>query len=152
MLVSTTVIEVGVDVPNATVMVIENAERFGLSALHQLRGRVGRGAADSCCILISDHESDAVRERLRFLCHTADGFAVARYDLETRGPGDFFGEAQHGLPTLRVADLVQDTRTLRVAQEEARTLLAADPNLADPAHRALSDEVERLFATAGAMN
>ena len=82
----------GVDVPNATVMVIENAERFGLSALHQLRGRVGRGAADSCCILISDHESDAVRERLRFLCHTADGFAVARYDLETRGvPGDFFG-------------------------------------------------------------
>lgn len=151
-LVSTTVIEVGVDVPNATVMVIENAERFGLSALHQLRGRVGRGAADSCCILISDHESDAVRERLRFLCHTADGFAVARYDLETRGPGDFFGEAQHGLPTLRVADLVQDTRTLRVAQEEARTLLAADPNLADPAHRALSDEVERLFATAGAMN
>lgn len=151
-LVSTTVIEVGVDVPNATVMVIENAERFGLSALHQLRGRVGRGAADSCCILISDKENDAVKERLRFLCHTADGFAVAKYDLETRGPGDFFGQAQHGLPTLRVADLVQDTRTLRVAQEEAKALLAADPNLTDPAHKALSDEVERLFATAGAMN
>ena len=151
-LVSTTVIEVGVDVPNATVMVIENAERFGLSALHQLRGRVGRGAADSCCILISDNENEFVRERLRFLCHTADGFAVAKYDLETRGPGDFFGQAQHGLPTLRVADLVQDTRTLRVAQEEAKALLAEDPNLADPAHRALSDEVERLFATAGAMN
>ena len=96
-LVSTTVIEVGVDVPNATAMVIENAERFGLSALHQLRGRVGRGATDSCCILISDNENDAVRERLRFLCHTADGFAVAKYDLETRGPGDFFGQAQHGL-------------------------------------------------------
>ena len=116
-LVSTTVIEVGVDVPNATVMVIENAERFGLSALHQLRGRVGRGAADSCCILISDNGNDAVRERLQFLCRTSDGFAVAKYDLETRGPGDFFGSAQHGLPTLRVADLVQDTRTLRVAQD-----------------------------------
>lgn len=151
-LVSTTVIEVGVDVPNATAMVIENAERFGLSALHQLRGRVGRGAADSCCILISDNENDSVRERLRFLCHTSDGFAVAKYDLETRGPGDFFGEAQHGLPTLQVADLVQDTRTLRVAQDEAKALLAADPNLTNPAHRALSDEVERLFATAGAMN
>ena len=151
-LVSTTVIEVGVDVPNATVMVIENAERFGLSALHQLRGRVGRGAADSCCILISDNENEAVRQRLSFLCHTSDGFAVARYDLETRGPGDFFGEAQHGLPTLRVADLVQDTRTLRVAQEEAKALLAADPNLTDPAHRPLADEVERLFEAAGAMN
>lgn len=151
-LVSTTVIEVGVDVPNATVMVIENAERFGLSALHQLRGRVGRGAADSCCILLSDNENESVRERLRFLCHTTDGFAVAKYDLETRGPGDFFGQAQHGLPTLRVADLVQDTRTLKVAQEEAKALLAVDPNLIDPAHRALSDEVERLFATAGAMN
>ena len=151
-LVSTTVIEVGVDVPNATVMVIENAERFGLSALHQLRGRVGRGAADSCCILISDNGNDAVRERLQFLCRTSDGFAVAKYDLETRGPGDFFGSAQHGLPTLRVADLVQDTRTLRVAQDEAKALLAEDPNLIDPAHRALSDEVERLFETAGAMN
>ena len=151
-LVSTTVIEVGVDVPNATVMVIENAERFGLSALHQLRGRVGRGAADSCCILISDNENQSVRERLHFLCRTSDGFEVARYDLETRGPGDFFGEAQHGMPTLQVADLVQDTRTLRVAQEEAKALLAADPNLARPEHRALSDEVERLFATTGALN
>ena len=87
-LVSTTVIEVGVDVPNATVMVIENAERFGLSALHQLRAG-GGGAADSCCILISDNGNDAVRERLQFLCRTSDGFAVAKYDLETRGPGDF---------------------------------------------------------------
>ena len=116
------------------------------------RGRVGRGAADSCCILISDNENDAVKERLRFLCHTSDGFAVAKYDLENRGPGDFFGSAQHGLPTLRVADLVQDTRTLKVAQEEAKALLAVDPNLAMPQHRALSDEVDRLFATAGAMN
>ncbi|MFR4667355.1 MAG: helicase-related protein [Subdoligranulum sp.] len=106
-LVSTTVIEVGVDVPNATVMVIENAERFGLSALHQLRGRVGRGAANSCCILISDNEGEAVRQRLHFLCRTSDGFAVAKYDLETRGPGDFFGEAQHGPPTLHVAGPVK---------------------------------------------
>ena len=151
-LVSTTVIEVGVDVPNATVMVIENAERFGLSALHQLRGRVGRGAANSCCILISDNEGEAVRQRLHFLCRTSDGFAVAKYDLETRGPGDFFGEAQHGLPALHVADLVQDTRTLTVAQQEAKALLALDPNLAKPEHKALSDEVERLFATAEAMN
>ena len=125
---------------------------MGLAGLHQLRGRVWRGAADSCCILISDNENDAVKERLRFLCHTSDGFAVAKYDLENRGPGDFFGSAQHGLPTLRVADLVQDTRTLKVAQEEAKALLAVDPNLAMPQHRALSDEVDRLFATAGAMN
>lgn len=151
-LVSTTVIEVGVDVPNATVMVIENAERFGLSALHQLRGRVGRGAAQSCCILISDNENQSVRDRLHFLCRTSDGFEIAKYDLETRGPGDFFGEAQHGLPALQVANLVQDTRTLKVAQQEAKALLAADPNLAAPEHRALSDEVERLFSTAGAMN
>lgn len=151
-LVSTTVIEVGVDVPNATVMVIENAERFGLSALHQLRGRVGRGAADSCCILISDNENDTVRQRLGFLCRTADGFAVAKYDLETRGPGDFFGEAQHGLPTLQIADLVQDTRTLRVAQDEAKALLAQDPALVQPGNKPLSDEVERLFATTSAMN
>ena len=152
-LVSTTVIEVGVDVPNATVMVVENAERFGLSALHQLRGRVGRGAADSCCILISDNEGESVRKRLSFLCHTQDGFAVAKYDLETRGPGDFFGEAQHGLPTLRVASLVEDTRTLTVAQQEAKDLLAADPGLAAPEHCLLADEVERLFsAAAGTMN
>ncbi len=151
-LVCTTVIEVGVDVPNATVMVVENAERFGLSALHQLRGRVGRGSAESCCILISDNTSPAVRERLQFLCRTPDGFAVAKYDLETRGPGDFFGQAQHGLPTLRVADLVQDTRTLTVAQQEAKALLEKDPALAQPEHRLLSDAVEALFATAGAMN
>ena len=152
-LVSTTVIEVGVDVPNATVMVIENAERFGLSALHQLRGRVGRGAADSCCILISDNVNEPVRERLQFLCRTTDGFAVAKVRSGNARPGRLSSvAAQHGLPTLRVADLVQDTKTLRVAQDEAKALLAKDPNLIDPAHRALSDEVERLFETAGAMN
>ena len=142
-LVSTTVIEVGVDVPNATVMVIENAERFGLSALHQLRGRVGRGAADSCCILISDNGNDAVRERLQFLCRTSDGFAVAKYDLETRGPGDFFGSAQHGLPTLRVADFACDMELLYEAQGAAEALLALDPRL--EGHPALHARVRELF-------
>ena len=151
-LVSTTVIEVGVDVPNATVMVIENAERYGLSALHQLRGRVGRGAAESWCFLVSDNTSESVQKRLRFLCSTSDGFAVAQYDLETRGPGDFFGSRQHGLPTLQVADLMNDTRTLHAAQSEAAALLAADPLLARPEHALLAHQVEQMFEQAGAMN
>ena len=151
-LVSTTVIEVGVDVPNATVMVIENAERYGLSALHQLRGRVGRGAAESWCFLVSDHEREAVRQRLRFLCSTNDGFAVAQYDLETRGPGDFFGSRQHGLPALQIANLMNDTRTLHAAQREAQNLLAADPLLTQPEHALLAQQVEQMFRRAGAMN
>ena len=151
-LVSTTVIEVGVDVPNATVMVIENAERYGLSALHQLRGRVGRGAAESWCFLVSDNASESVQKRLRFLCSTSDGFAVAQYDLETRGPGDFFGSRQHGLPTLQVADLMNDTRTLHAAQSEAAALLAADPLLERPEHALLAHQVEQMFNQAGAMN
>lgn len=151
-LVSTTVIEVGVDVPNATVMVIENAERYGLSALHQLRGRVGRGAAESWCFLVSDNASESVQKRLRFLCSTSDGFAVAQYDLETRGPGDFFGSRQHGLPTLQVADLMNDTRTLRAAQSEAAALLAEDPLLERPEHALLARQVEQMFDQAGAMN
>ena len=151
-LVSTTVIEVGVDVPNATVMVIENAERYGLSALHQLRGRVGRGAAESWCFLVSDNESDSVRSRLRFLCSTTDGFAVAQYDLETRGPGDFFGSRQHGLPALQIADLAADTRTLHAAQKEAAALLAADPLLQKPKHALLAAAVARMFDRAGPMN
>ena len=151
-LVSTTVIEVGVDVPNATVMVIENAERYGLSALHQLRGRVGRGAAESWCFLVSDNASESVQKRLRFLCSTSDGFAVAQYDLETRGPGDFFGSRQHGLPTLQVADLMNDTRTLHAAQSEAAALLAADPLLERPEHALLARQVEQMFDPAGAMN
>ena len=151
-LVSTTVIEVGVDVPNATVMVIENAERYGLSALHQLRGRVGRGAAESWCFLVSDNASESVQKRLRFLCSTSDGFAVAQYDLETRGPGDFFGSRQHGLPTLQVADLMNDTRTLRAAQSEAAALLAEDPLLERPEHALLAHQVEQMFDQAGAMN
>ena len=151
-LVSTTVIEVGVDVPNATVMVIENAERYGLSALHQLRGRVGRGAAESWCFLVSDNASESVQKRLRFLCSTSDGFAVAQYDLETRGPGDFFGSRQHGLPTLQIADLMNDTRTLHAAQSEAVALLAEDPLLERPEHALLARQVEQMFDKAGAMN
>ena len=151
-LVSTTVIEVGVDVPNATVMVIENAERYGLSALHQLRGRVGRGAAESWCFLVSDNASESVQKRLKFLCSTSDGFAVAQYDLETRGPGDFFGSRQHGLPTLQIADLMNDTRTLHAAQSEAVALLAEDPLLERPEHSLLARQVEQMFDKAGAMN
>ena len=151
-LVSTTVIEVGVDVPNATVMVIENAERYGLSALHQLRGRVGRGAAESWCFLVSDNTAESVQKRLKFLCSTSDGFAVAQFDLETRGPGDFFGSRQHGLPTLQIADLMNDTRTLHAAQAEAAALLAADPLLESPEHSLLAAQVEQMFTKAGAMN
>ena len=151
-LVSTTVIEVGVDVPNATVMVIENAERYGLSALHQLRGRVGRGAAESWCFLVSDNASESVQKRLKFLCSTSDGFAVAQYDLETRGPGDFFGSRQHGLPTLQIADLMNDTRTLHAAQSEAAALLTEDPLLERPEHALLARQVEQMFDKAGAMN
>ena len=151
-LVSTTVIEVGVDVPNATVMVIENAERYGLSALHQLRGRVGRGAAESWCFLVSDNTSENVQKRLKFLCSTADGFAVAQYDLETRGPGDFFGSRQHGLPTLQIADLMNDTRTLHAAQAEAVAMLADDPLLEAPEHALLEQQVQQMFEKAGAMN
>ncbi|MFR3374430.1 MAG: ATP-dependent DNA helicase RecG [Faecalibacterium sp.] len=151
-LVSTTVIEVGVDVPNATVMVIENAERYGLSALHQLRGRVGRGAAESWCFLVSDNTAESVQKRLKFLCSTSDGFAVAQFDLETRGPGDFFGSRQHGLPTLQIADLMNDTRTLHAAQAEAAALLAADPLLEATEHSLLAAQVEQMFTKAGAMN
>ena len=151
-LVSTTVIEVGVDVPNATVMVIENAERYGLSVLHQLRGRVGRGAAESWCFLVSDNASESVQKRLKFLCSTSDGFAVAQYDLETRGPGDFFGSRQHGLPTLQIADLMNDTRTLHAAQSEAVALLAEDPLLERPEHALLARQVEQMFDKAGTMN
>ncbi len=151
-LVSTTVIEVGVDVPNATVMVIENAERYGLSALHQLRGRVGRGAAESWCFLVSDNAGENVQKRLKFLCSTSDGFAVAQYDLETRGPGDFFGSRQHGLPTLQIADLINDTRTLHAAQSEAALLLAEDPLLTQPEHALLAQQVQQMFEKAGALN
>jgi ATP-dependent DNA helicase RecG len=151
-LVSTTVIEVGVDVPNATVMVIEDAERYGLSALHQLRGRVGRGAAASWCFLLTGHGGEAVNRRLAFLENHQDGFAVARYDLETRGPGDFFGSRQHGLPALHIANLATDTRAMKAAQTEAQALLRQDPGLAEAAHEPLAKAVKQMFERSAVMN
>ena len=150
-LVSTTVVEVGVDVPNAALMLIENAECFGLSQLHQLRGRVGRGPYQSYCILVSDHSGEENRRRLKVMSSTNDGFAIAEEDLRLRGPGDFFGSRQHGLPALRVADLSCDLALLREAQSAAEALLHSDPLLS--AHPRLRARVEELFALrAGAMN
>ena len=142
-LVSTTVIEVGVDVPNAAVMVVENADRFGLSQLHQLRGRVGRGQWQSYCVLISDNRNEETRERLKVMAKTADGFKIAEEDLRLRGPGDFFGVRQHGLPGLKIADLGCDTQLLREAQQAALDLLEADPELTN--HPATAERVRDLF-------
>ena len=128
-LVSTTVIEVGVDVPNAALMLIENAERFGLSQLHQLRGRVGRGKHKSYCVLVTDHDSEETCARMKIMCETTDGFRIAEEDLRLRGPGDFFGSRQHGLPELHVADLGTDTDTLLDAKKAADALLEEDPKL-----------------------
>ncbi len=144
-LVSTTVIEVGVDVPNAALMIVENAERFGLSQLHQLRGRVGRGKHKSYCILISDADGEEVKQRLQILCKTNDGFKVSEEDLRLRGPGDFFGSRQHGLPEMHVADLGADAQVLQRAQQEALALLQTDPMLDKPEHRALRERVDRLL-------
>ena len=142
-LVSTTVVEVGVDVPNAAVMLIENAECFGLSQLHQLRGRVGRGAHKSYCILVSDNRGEDNRARLEAMQRTQSGFALAEEDLKLRGPGDFFGSRQHGLPTLRVADFTCDMELLHQAQNAADALLALDRSLAG--HTALRLRVSELF-------
>lgn len=144
-LVSTTVIEVGVDQPNATLMVIENAERFGLAQLHQLRGRIGRGSHRSVCILLSDTEDELARERLRTLCHARDGFAIAEKDLELRGPGDFFGTRQHGLPAFRLANLYRDRELLREVQACLEKLFALDPELARPEHRAIAGSLRSRY-------
>ena len=149
LLVATTVVEVGVDVPNATVMMIENAERFGLSQLHQLRGRVGRGAYESYCILVSDHKGEENRRRLHTMVTMHNGFDVAQEDLKLRGPGDFFGRRQHGLPDLRIADLLTDMKTLESARKAAEQLLKEDPALSLPEHRALGESVQRLFLENG---
>lgn len=149
LLLATTVVEVGVDVPNAVIMMIENAERYGLSQLHQLRGRVGRGKFESSCILVTDPQNAEAVQRLKTFCATNDGFKVADEDLKLRGPGDFFGERQHGLPKLRIADMLTDMSILHEAQKCARELAKTDPKLSDPEHRALRAEIRRLFASSG---
>ncbi len=145
LLVSTTVIEVGIDVPNAVVMMIENAERFGLSQLHQLRGRIGRGKEQSHCILVSDAVNDEALARFDILCKTNDGFKIADKDLEMRGPGDFFGSRQHGLPEMQIANLMTDSKSLIEAGRVARDIIKIDPQLKDERHKGLLYEVERLF-------
>ena len=150
-LVSTTVVEVGVDVPNAAVMVVEDADRFGLSQLHQLRGRVGRGSHKSYCILISDNRSEESRARLKVMTQTGDGFRIAEEDLKLRGPGDFFGRRQPGLPALKIADLTCDISLLKEAQGAALELLEKDPELISCP--AAAERVEDMFGgDAGAMN
>ena len=151
-LVSTTVVEVGVDVKNATVMMIENADRFGLSTLHQLRGRVGRGQYKSYCILVSDNKGENTEQRLGVMCRTNNGFEIADMDLKLRGPGDFFGNRQHGLPQLDIADF-SDTETLAQSQEAGESLLRFSPDLSDGSLRALRAKMRRLFAeTENTMN
>jgi len=145
-LVATTVIEVGVDVPNAALMIIENAERFGLSQLHQLRGRVGRGKHKSYCILVSNHDGEEAKARLGIMCKTNDGFKISEEDLRLRGPGDFFGSRQHGLPEMHMADLGADVQLLQRAQDEAARLLLTDPGLKRPEHDELRKSVERLIS------
>lgn len=147
LLVSTTVIEVGIDVPNATVMVIEHPERFGLSQLHQLRGRVGRGADESFCILLGDQGPES-RERLRHVVETEDGFEIARADLRLRGMGDLFGKQQSGLPTFRIADPVRDEELSEMARAAAERILAADPTLSTPPFRALQRMLSARHARA----
>lgn len=144
-LVATTVIEVGVDVPNAALIIIENAERFGLSQLHQLRGRVGRGAHKSYCVMVSEAENAEVRARLKIMTQTNDGFKISEEDLRLRGPGDFFGSRQHGLPAMHTSELGADMEMLQTAQSEAARLLADDPALDSAEHAALKARIARMF-------
>jgi ATP-dependent DNA helicase RecG len=144
-LVATTVIEVGIDVPNATVMVIDNADRFGLSQLHQLRGRVGRGKHRSYCLLISDAPTDDAQARLNAMTKTTDGFAIAETDLALRGPGQFFGTRQHGLPEFKMADISSEIELLKVCRADAIELLGRDPKLSAPGHKQLRAALRRQF-------
>ncbi|GHU51002.1 hypothetical protein FACS1894127_6970 [Clostridia bacterium] len=147
-LVSTVLIEVGINVPNATVMLIENAERFGLAQLHQLRGRVGRGESRSYCFLVSNSKTKESRERMNVLTSTNDGFVVAEKDLEIRGPGEFFGTRQHGIPPLRVANLVKHIKVLMAVKDEATVLMADDPELVKIKNRGLREKIEQFFQSA----
>ncbi len=142
LLICTTVVEVGIDVPNATVMVIENAERFGLASLHQLRGRIGRGSEQSFCVLISKAYDN---ERLSIMCDTTDGFKIADEDLKLRGPGDFIGKRQHGLPLLKIADLSSDMSLMRTCGIAVKELLLDDPNLEKPQNRELKAEIDNII-------
>ena len=144
-LVSTVVIEVGINVPNATVMVIENSERFGLAQLHQLRGRVGRGSEQSYCFLISQSQSQLSKERNEIMCRTNDGFEIAEADLKLRGPGEIFGTRQHGLPELHISDLVRHGDVLEKAKDAAKEILTADPNLKAPANTHLKERIKKMF-------
>ena len=148
LLVSTSVIEVGIDVPNATVMLIEGADHFGLAQLHQFRGRVGRGGAKSFCLLLADETTPDGEERLRMMVETDDGFVLAEKDLELRGPGDFIGTRQSGLPELSWIDGAFDTRLLDRARQAAERLLDADPALARPEHDALRSRLESFWTKA----
>lgn len=136
-LVSTTVVEVGVNVPNATIMVIYDADRFGLSQLHQLRGRVGRGEHQSFCILMADPKSETGKERMRIMSETTDGFELSEKDLELRGPGDFFGKKQSGMPEFKVADMVHDYRALETARKDAAELVQSEAFWTDPEYKEL---------------
>ena len=152
-LVATTVIEVGVDVPNATLMVIEDADRFGLSKLHQLRGRVGRGKAKSFCILTSHAKNPETLQRIKAFCKTNDGFKIAEEDLALRGPGDFFGSRQSGLPVFRVANLACDLATLKQAQEASAAWIDTAGTADTPEAKALRQRIAGLFQRAeGTMN
>ncbi len=145
-LVATTVVEVGVDVPNASVMIIENAERFGLSQLHQLRGRVGRGKVQSYCVLVSDSESETARERLQIMKKYSDGFKIADEDLKQRGPGDFFGNRQHGLPELKIADMLSNTEILAECRRCADDILKEDFRLDLPKYAPLAEKITQMFS------
>lgn len=149
LLVSTTVVEVGVDVPNAVIMLIENADRFGLSQLHQLRGRVGRGKDKSFCILVSDTKNPDTLQRLQVMCQTSNGFEIAEQDLKLRGPGDFFGYRQHGLPQVQIADLATDMGVLQDTQVVAKKLLELDATLSKTEHLALRQRMQKLIEQVG---
>ncbi|MGN1481259.1 ATP-dependent DNA helicase RecG [Porcipelethomonas sp.] len=148
-LVCTTVVEVGVDVPNACVMLIENAERFGLSQLHQLRGRVGRGSKQSHCILVTDNTSEDCIKRMKIMSSTSDGFKISEEDLKMRGPGDFFGQRQHGLPPLKIADIAADMEMMTLTKKIAEDIISRDPKLESRDYQGLKIEVIRLFSQNG---
>lgn len=152
LLISTVVIEVGVDVPNAVIMAIENAERFGLSQLHQLRGRVGRGKVKSHCILVTDATGDEATARMKIMCETTDGFKIADEDLKLRGPGDFFGTRQHGLPKLRIADILTDTKILMQTQELAQEIMASDCSFRKEEHNKIGRQVMKKVHSLQASN